>query len=235
MRVFVFLLVLANLLFFVWTQGYLGAKSGPDALRLQQQLLADQVNIVARGEPPASSSAAADKAPRTEKLETPGEKKAVASCLLLSDLPIADADRLERLLAEKFSAFKPVRSNTPGSSTYWVFIPPLASKQDADRKASELKKLGAPEFFILADPGPNHLAISLGIFSTEDAAKERLDALRAKGVRSARSGERNVKPALASLEVSGPDTQQDALREAVLALVPGVRPVACKSQAVPAQ
>lgn len=228
MRVFVFLLVLANLLFFVWTQGYLGSKSSPDALRLQQQLLADQVNIVARGEPPA----VADKAPRAEK---PVEKKAVASCLLWSDLPIADADRLERLLAEKFSAFKPVRSVTPGSSTYWVFIPPLASKQDADRKASELKKLGAPEFFILADPGPNHLAISLGIFSTEEAAKERLETLRAKGVRSAKSGERSVKPALASLEVSGPEAQQDALREAVLALVPSVRPVACKSQAVPAQ
>jgi cell division septation protein DedD len=228
MRVFVFLLVLANLLFFVWTQGYLGSKSSPDALRLQQQLLADQVNIVARGEPPAT----ADKAPRAEK---PVEKKTVASCLLWSDLPIADADRLERLLAEKFSAFKPVRSITPGSSTYWVFIPPLASKQDADRKASELKKLGAPEFFILADPGPNHLAISLGIFSTEEAAKERLETLRAKGVRSAKSGERSVKPALASLEVSGPDAQQDALREAVLALVPGVRPVACKSQSAPVQ
>lgn len=226
MRVFVFLLVLANLLFFVWTQGYLGSNTSPDALRLQQQLLADQISIVARGEPPAMGG-------KAQKADNPVEKKETAACLLWSNLPIADADRLERLLAERFSAFKPVRSITPGSSNYWVYIPPLASKQDADRKAAELKKLGAPEFFIVQDAGPNHLAISLGIFSSEDAAKERLEALRAKGVKSARSGERNVKPALAALEVSGPEAQHDALREAVLSILPEARPVACKPPVMP--
>lgn len=225
MRAFVFLLVLANLLFFVWTQGYFGSKASPDAVRLQQQLLADQVNIVARGEPPAASA----KVPVAEK---PVEKKTGAGCLLLNGLPIADADRIERLLAEKFSAFKAVRSITPGSSTYWVFIPPLASKQDADRKAAELKRLGAPEFFIVQDDGPNRLAISLGIFSSEESARERLDTLRAKGVRSARSGERSVRPAVAALEISGLDAQLDALREALLVLMPETKPAACKTPAV---
>ena len=228
MRVFVFLLVLANLLFFVWTQGYLGSNASPDALRLQQQMLADQVSVVARGEPPAAS----EKSPAAEK---PADKKALAGCLLWSDLSIADADRLESLLTEKFSAFKAARSQTPGSSTYWVYIPPLANKQEADKKAVELKKLGAPEFFIVQDAGANHLAISLGIFSSEEAAKERLDALRAKGVKSARSGERNVKPAMATLEVSGPDAQSDALREAAQVLLPGSRPASCKSQPATAQ
>ena len=41
MRALVFLLILANLLFFAWTQGYLGNTANPDALRLQQQLLAE--------------------------------------------------------------------------------------------------------------------------------------------------------------------------------------------------
>lgn len=224
MRVFVFLLVLANLLFFVWTQGYLGSHASPDADRLQQQLLVDQVRIVARGEPP----------PATEKArngDKAADNKASASCLLWSDLPIADADRLESLLGERFSAFKSVRSVTPGSATYWVYIPPVANKQEADKKAAELKKLGAPEFFVVQDAGPNRLAISLGIFSSEEAAKERLATLRAMGVKSARSGERNAKPPLAALEVSGPDAQQDALREAVLALLPESRPAACKPSA----
>lgn len=226
MRVFVFLLVLVNLLFFVWTQGYLGSTASPDALRLQQQLLADQVTVVGRGEPPA----AADKPPKVDK---PAEKKAVSGCLLWGDLPIADAERFERLLAEKFSAFRATRSSTPGSSTYWVFIPPLPNKQDADKKAAELKKLGAPEFFIVQDAGANYLAISLGIFSSEEAAKERLEALRAKGVKSAKAGERSVKPALAALEVIGPEAQSDALREAATALLPEARPSVCKSTAAP--
>lgn len=227
MRVFVFLLVLANLLFFVWTQGYLGSNASPDALRLQQQLLADQVIIVGRGEPPAATE-------KPRAAEKPVDKKEAASCMLWSGLPIADADRLERLLGEKFSAFKSVRSVMPGSSTYWVFIPPAANKQEAEKKAAELKKIGAPEFFIVQDAGPNRLAISLGIFSSEEAAKERLDALRALGVKSAKSGERNAKPALATLEVAGPDAQQAALREAVQTLLPEVKPGSCKS-ATPAQ
>ena len=228
MRVFVFLLVLANLLFFVWTQGYLGSSAGPDALRVQQQLLADQVLIVARGEPPAVPE-------KTQKAAAVVQKRESLACLLWSALPIADADRIERLLAEKFSAFKTTRSVTSGSSTYWVFIPPVASKKEADKKAAELKKLGAPEFFIVQDAGPNHLAISLGIFSSEESAKERLDALRALGVKSARSGERNARPALAALEVSGPDVQQDEVREAALALLPENRPGACKTAATQAQ
>ena len=52
MRVFVFLLILANLLFLAWTKGYLGSPSNPDALRAQNQLLANQVKVVSRDVPP---------------------------------------------------------------------------------------------------------------------------------------------------------------------------------------
>jgi hypothetical protein len=219
MRFLVFLLVFANLLFFVWTQGYFGASANPDALRLEQQLLADQITVVARGEPPV---VAADKAP---------EKKALDSCLLWSELPLVDADRLERLLAEKFANFKAVRSVAAGSSTYWVFIPPLANKPEADKKAAELTRLGAPEFYVVQEAGPNHLAISLGIFSSKEAANERLEALRAKGIKSAKLGERNAKPGLAAVEAHGPGEQADALREAALALLPQLKPGACKAPA----
>ena len=58
MRVLVFLLVLANLLFLVWTQGYLDTGREPDALRLQHQLSPEKMKIVARDEPPTASPAA---------------------------------------------------------------------------------------------------------------------------------------------------------------------------------
>jgi hypothetical protein len=218
MRALVFLLILANLLFFVWTQGYFGSAASPDAVRLQQQLLAEQISIVARGEPPAPD--------KNVKVEKP-----LDSCLRWSDLTIADADRLERLLAEKFGAFKVVRGVVPGSSSYWVFIPPLANKQLADKKAVELKKLGAPEFFVLHESGPNQFAISLGIFSTEEAANERLEVLRGKGIKSAKMGERSVKPALASVEAHGAEAGVKAVREAADALLPEVKPAVCKAPA----
>lgn len=239
MRLFVFLLVLVNLLFFVWTQGYLGSKAGPDSLRLQQQLLADQVNIVVRGEPSAAPETVAEK-PLEKAPEPPVDKAAgpppeTPVCLLWNDLPLADADRFERLLVKKFADFKPLRSVRAGSRNYWVFMPAQASRQDAERKTDELKRLGISDFFVVQDTGPHHLAISLGIFSTEGAASEHLEALRAKGVRTARVGERSSKPALASLEVKGPAAQSGALQQLFGVQFPQSRPVACKEAAAPAQ
>ena len=59
MRALVFLLILANLLFLAWTQGYFGAAANPDAFRLQQQLLAERITVVARDEPPTPAAEAA--------------------------------------------------------------------------------------------------------------------------------------------------------------------------------
>jgi hypothetical protein len=54
----------------------------------------------------------------------------------------------------------------------------------------ELKRLGVDEYFVMPDDPKLRNAISLGVFKTEEAAKARLDALRAKGVRSAVVGAR---------------------------------------------
>ena len=227
MRAFVFLLILANLLFFAWVRGYFAASSDPDALRVQQQLLADRVKIVARDEPPAETI-------KAEKAGKPAEKKTVETCVLLGDLPIADVLRVETLLADKFPSFRAERSMSAGSGSYWVFIPPLATRQDADRKAGELKKLRVPEFFIVQE-GANRFAISLGIFSSREAAADRLEQLRAKGVKSARIGERDVKPASASLEIHGPEAQADSLRQTVAEALPEKKLATCRTQAPPAQ
>jgi hypothetical protein len=226
MRALVFLLILVNLLFLAWTQGYFASSSDPDGFRLQQQLLADQIKVVARDEAPAESV----KAEKPVKAE---EKKVLELCLSLADLPVADGDRVESLLAEKWPSFKAQRTTVEGSASYWVYIPALASKQDADNKVAELKKLRVPEYFIVQENGPNKWAISLGLFSSKEAAAARLDALRNQGVRSARAGERNAKPATAQFEIRGPETQVDMLRKAIAELLPDSRLLACKKPATP--
>ena len=60
------------------------------------------------------------------------------------------------------------------------------------RKAAELKDLGIDEYFIVQEEGPLRWALSLGVFRTEDAAQARLSALRARGVRTARVGQRDT-------------------------------------------
>lgn len=228
MRGFVFLLILANLLFFAWTQGYLGTASNPDAFRMQQQLLANQVTVVARDVPPPETT-------KTDAVVKPVENKSTDACIALNDVSTAVADHLETLVTDKFSGFKVTRTNVTANPNYWVYIPPLASKKDVDTKAGELKKLGLTDFFVVQESGPNNRAISLGLYSTKELASAYLETLRGKGVKSAKITERPGKPASALLEIRGPEAQFDALRQAISEAQSEVKPGTCKTPAAAAQ
>ena len=74
-----------------------------------------------------------------------------------------------------------------------MHFPSQGSRAAALRKAGELRRLGITEFFIVQEPGPSQWALSLGIFTTEDAAQEFLAALRPRGVRTAVISERETR------------------------------------------
>ena len=228
MRAFVFLLILANLLFLAWAQGYFGPPVNPDAFRLQQQLHPERIKVVAHDEAPAEVAVPAVK-PAPPEEPTKSEQNGAEACLQFADLALADGARVENLLAEKWSAFKAQRTTLEGANGYWVFIAPLASKQEAENKAAELKRLRVPELFIVQESGPNNRAISLGLFSTREAATARLEALRGLGVKSAKVGERGARPALVQLEIRGPQAQSDALRQALGEALPEARPGDCQA------
>ncbi|MGE5384709.1 MAG: SPOR domain-containing protein [Betaproteobacteria bacterium] len=250
MKLLVFVLALANLLFFAYAEGYFGQPDNPDAIRLQKQIRPENIRVAGRGEPPAAETSAkngaakaaepakgaepakaADPAKPAPTPETP--KEAVAphpaeTCVAWSGLATRDADRLSALLAEKFDDFKQARRITPaGTPGWWVFIPPQPNKAEADKKAAELKKLGISDFFVVQETGPNHWAISLGIFSLESGAKDRLNALKEKGVRSARMGPRNNQETQHALEARGPASRQPALQAAVAEVLSGIQGKAC--------
>ena len=73
---------------------------------------------------------------------------------------------------------------------YWVYITPRSSQADAQRKADELKTLGVADYFVVNDGSKWQNAISLGLFSSKDAADRRLADLKEQGVRSAQVNER---------------------------------------------
>jgi hypothetical protein len=93
--------------------------------------------------------------------------------------------------------------------------------------------LGIQDFFIVQASGPNQLAISLGTYRSEEAASAGLESLRAKGVKSARMGERKGRPPFNTLEIQGPDAQAEALRRAISALLPKNSPATCKARVAP--
>ena len=71
-----------------------------------------------------------------------------------------------------------------------MFLPPVANRAAADKRAAELKAAGLKDVLVV-DGGPQRFAISLGAFRTEDAAKAQLAELAKKGVAGAKVGPRS--------------------------------------------
>ena len=93
---------------------------------------------------------------------------------------------------------------------------------------AELKQLGVSDLFVMQDAGANYLAISLGVFSSERRAQERLAELKGKGVKTARVLPRPGKESLFALEARGPLEKKAEVQEFATTLVPRAAAQVCK-------
>lgn len=235
MRILVFLLVLVNLLFYAFSQGYFGQAENPDAQRVLQQISPERVKIVARGEPPAAVPVPKEEPPPTpeppvmaEPFPVPTPEPPKLACTRWEDLLLVNADRLTAMLADKFPAFKLSRRFEAGEgSGWWVYIPPLLGKSAADKKAGELRALGITDYFVVQEAGPRQFAISLGIFSSEKGAQERFAQLKEVGVRSARLSQRTSKESRVTVDARGPLDDRAELRSAASSLLPSSKAQDC--------
>lgn len=84
---------------------------------------------------------------------------------------------------------------------YWVYIPPLASLQQAQRRSNELRAQGLKDVFIVREARWQN-AISLGIFKDDATAARLAEELRSRGVRDAVSGARGEDGAQNSFVIS---------------------------------
>ena len=68
-------------------------------------------------------------------------------------------------------------------SGYWVYIPPLPSRDEARKVTVMLKQRGLKDFLIVSS-GEKRNAISLGFFSTRDGAQQHHTRMKAIGLNS---------------------------------------------------
>jgi len=66
---------------------------------------------------------------------------------------------------------------------YWVYMPPARDRRSAEVNMAQLRRQGVNDMSIRPDN-----AISLGVFSSEEAARRFMTSLEAKGVKGAESG-----------------------------------------------
>ncbi|MBX9812998.1 MAG: SPOR domain-containing protein [Burkholderiales bacterium] len=176
MRLLFLLLVLANVVFYAYAfvarqQGSAGSQISLLQINPEKIRIIKATGVAASEKP---QSAAQAKAP-------PG----LAACLEWGPFAGPDAARAAAAIT-RLELPQPLMQRVVADvGGYWVYIPPLKTRAEVDRKIGELKALGVTDFFAVQDQTQWRNAISLGIFKSEEAAKNFLAGLREKGVRSA--------------------------------------------------
>jgi hypothetical protein len=183
MRAWFLLLVLANLMFFAYAQV---AREGTDAgNRIPQlQIAPEKIKQLTAAEqaPPGKPKGPGKAIPPAP----PRSASAVpAACLEWGVFAGPAVTKAENALARLELPAGQVERTVADAGGYWVYMPPLKTKAEIDRKIGELKGLGVTEFFVVQDAGQWRNSISLGIFRTEEAAQTFLAGLKQQGVRSA--------------------------------------------------
>ena len=183
MRALFLLLVLANLMFFAYAQI---VRQGADAENRipQLQIAPEKIKqIKAAGQAPTGKPKGPGKA-----IPPAPPRSATAiptACLEWGVFAGPAVTKAEAALARLELPASQVDRTVADSGGYWVYMPPLKTKAEVDRKIGELKTLGVTELFVVQDAGQWRNAISLGIFRSEEAARAYLAKLKERGVRSA--------------------------------------------------
>lgn len=222
LRVIVIALVFANLLALTVWKGWIGGGAYPgEPERLSNQLSPERMRLVAEVRPavpapvavaPAApvlvTPAASDTPPQGETSPQPAapapvpETSAPPGCVAFGGVSAAQLDEIKARSTGAGPGFKLTESRSGAVSSWWVHVPSLGSKEAAERKAAEIRKLGVDDLFIVQDPGPAQFAISLGLYKNEVQANRLLESLREKGVRSAQVAGRGA--SVLRVELRGP-------------------------------
>jgi hypothetical protein len=172
-RLLFFLLLVANLAFglHVWLSA--GA-AAPDLSKRERN--AEQARIVAVV-PPAT---AAQQAERTRQQV---QSLSGAACVEFAGFSAEELPRAREALAAMQLGDRLAERKVEEVTRHWVFVPPARDRRAAEQTIATLRKLGVNDLSLRPDQ-----SISLGVFSTEEAARRHLAMLDAKGVKGAQVG-----------------------------------------------
>ena len=204
MRTVVILLLLANLTFFGYTR--LDATSDGEAARLVDQVQPEKIKLLTPQQVAALGPA----------------KVAALADVCLEWGPLGDADRaraiadLEPLALGKLLSQRRIET----SMAFWVYLPPAATRAEADRRAADLRARGAGDALVV-DSGPQRYAVALGSFHTEDNAKVRLANLVKLGVTNARLAPRQQVITQSLLVIRDPQAPVVAKLRDLVSVYPG--------------
>lgn len=251
------LLLLANCSLYACNAGYLGADgtAGREPARVANQLNAPSIRLIAPpGQPAAGSStgAGAGKSapgdgapvPTVPLAPPPGPQQVPAAaigvsasgvaatagplqCVEIGNFDVADARRFDQQLAALALTGRASHRSVQDIERYIVYIPPQGDKENAERKAGELRRLGVNDFYVFNNNSELRWGISLGVFKTAEAARTQLASLAQKGVRTAKIAPQPGSVRKTAYQLRGLDADAQAALAKIRAAFPRQEERAC--------
>lgn len=165
MRALFLFILLANVAFFAYAH-WLRAPDDSAELIPRLQVNPERIKIIG----PA------------ERMRTGRAPAGRAACLEWGLLAGADVARADAALASLEMPGVIVQRAVADSGGYWVYLPPMKSKAEVDKRIAALRARGVKDFYVVQDAGQWRNAISLGIFKSEETARNMAAKLKDSGV-----------------------------------------------------
>lgn len=211
LRSLVLILLIVNVTFFAWSQGWLNTLVGvrPDQQhepqRLQQQVHAEKLDVVteaSRTTPPpsplatptetASASSAPQVAASAPPVPPPAASVAAASapeptvCLEAGPFDNADMTVVNVVLNPILARYQWRINSVEVSGQWLVYMGPYTDKDLYERKRGELRQFKGLAFEEVHSPASLNPGFALGRYTRQQDAEATLSGLKDRGVRSAR-------------------------------------------------
>lgn len=214
LRLLVLLLLLANLGFWVWSQGMFAALGlGPVRQSEPERLMSQSSERLVRALSP-------DEAKRLQSaLAAQAAKK---ECLQAGPFNPNQADQLEQRLRALLPPGSFAMSSSVEPERWVVYMGPYANADLVAKKQAELKGLGLKSEPTAA--GPLQLGLSLAWAPTQQEAQAKLQAFGPRGVRTAKVMRERPEQTLHFLKVQSVDEAMRRLVDEALAAMPELKP-----------
>lgn len=120
---------------------------------------------------------------KAEETRMQAQSLAGAACVEFAGIAPADLPQAREAFAAMQLGDRLLERKVEEITRHWVYVPPAKDRRAAEQAVAALRKQGISDLSLR----PDH-AISLGVFSTEEAARRYLAQVEAKGAKGAQIG-----------------------------------------------
>lgn len=224
LRAIVVVLMLANLGFLAWHQGWLNdwlgqlrpAASQREPQRLQMQINPERLIVLPPAPPAASDAASAEgsRAPGSSSLPLAAVMSlspAVGGvCYQAGPFTSEEHRRVQAALSQQLTNGSWVTETVVAPGLWLVYMGPYPDPETLARKQTELRRIRNLNFEEVRSPPSLAMGLSLGRFNQQSQADATLETLRQRGVRTARIV--TIRPAADLMVIRIPQATADVQR-----------------------